>query len=103
MHGVLGHFKSGSSHSAGIDGLSRGEHYLGLLECSYGLRRTSHIGDLRAAPCAVLDKLLRICPGHFILECTRHGDVALDAPGFLARVECGGRELLRKRGHHIVV
>ena len=96
---VLGHLETGRSHAAGVDRLARGEEDAIMLEEVDGARLAAHVGHLTAAPAAIGLQLLGIILGKLVLESTRKGDVARDAPRLLAGREEG---LVRETGRHVL-
>ena len=97
VHRVLGHLQTGGRHATRVHGLAGSEEDAGLLEGLDSTGLAAHVGHLGAKPRTVGKEFLRILAGKLVLEGARHGDVALHAPGLLARDELGIRELLRSR------
>ena len=97
VSGVLGHLKTRSGDTTGIDSLTRGEEDAILLEITDSIRLATHVRNLAAAPAAISDKLLGVSLAELVLESARKGDVHRNAPSLLARCEDSlAREL---RGH----
>ncbi len=84
VHAVLRHFEARGSYATGVDSLARSEEDAGLLESVDSFRSTSHVGNLGAAPGAVLEQFGSVVAVELVLECAGESDVALHAPSLLA-------------------
>ena len=101
---VLGHLEARSSHTTGVNRLTRRKEDAVMLEIMDSARLAAHVRNLTATPTTVCFQFLRIILTQLVLESTRQRDVARDRPCFLTLGKYAlTRELIRHVLYFIAV